>query len=354
MIKLSKQLAQKIVYKIMKVIPYNVIITDEQGIIIGSADSNRINQVHSGAQKVLKSEKMVEIYDNSYAGVKIGVNSPIFFDRKLIGVIGISGNPSIVKPFSELARVTVELLINQEYTLNEKNVKEQRIEKFLCDLSYTTEDYSENFIESGLSLGINLTIPHTAVVINFNEETSKKIRNNLNHFLEKNEYFYMLNSYTIVLFMNSDEVIIHRMEKCFDNEYASINFGIGLDEAIMANSVKQALAALNIGKKLENNKNVFLFKNLHFISMLSKFKGDSQLINIIEKLKEEAKQIDLLETLVVYVYNNQEVNLTSEKLHIHRNTLNYRLEKIHEISGKNPRNIIELFELFTAYLVSIL
>jgi carbohydrate diacid regulator len=233
-------------------------------------------------------------------------------------------------------------------------MKAQQIERFLFDLSYTTEDYSENFIQRGLYLGINLTIPHTAVVINFNEETSKEIMNSLNNFLEKNEYSYMLNAYTIVLFMNSDEVIIERLVRCFHDEYVNINVGIGLKETIIGNSVKQALTALNIGKKLQNNKNAFLFKDLHFISMLSKFKGDSELINIIEKLKEEAKQIDLLKTLVTYVYNNGEVNITSEKLHIHRNTLNYRLEKIHEISGKNPRNVIELFELFTAYLISIL
>lgn len=354
MIKLSVQLAQKIVYKMMKVIPYNVIITDEQGVIIGSGDKDRINQVHSGAKSVLKFKKIVEVCDDSLAGVKRGVNSPIFFEGKLIGVIGISGDPSIVKSFSELASVTVELLINQEYVLNEKNRKEQQIEKFLFELTYVAEDYSENFIERGLSLGINLAIPHTAVIINFEEEDSKKIRNRLNDFLGKYEYFYMLNPDTIAIFMNSDKMVIERLASFFGNEYSNINFGIGLNEIIIANSVIQGVSALNIGKKLESNKNVFLFKDLHFVSMLARFKGDNQLTDIIEKLKEEPKQKDLLETLVAYVYNNGEINITSEKLHIHRNTLNYRLEKIHEISGKDPRNLMELFELFTAYLISIL
>lgn len=354
MINLSQQLAQKIVCKMMKVIPYNIIITNEKGVIIGSGDINRINQVHSGAKKVLKFKKIVEIYDNSFTGVKRGVNSPIFFCGKLIGVIGISGDPNIVKPFSELASVTVELLINQEYALNEKNIKEQQIEKFLCDLSYRTEEYSQNFIEKGLSLGINLNIPHTAVIINFNEEISKKIVSSLNKFLDNNEYFYILSSNTIVAFMNANKAIIDRLQVCFGDEYINIRFGIGINEPIIANSVKQALTALNIGRKLKKDKNIFLFEDMHFISMLAKFKGESQLTTIIEKLSGEAKQIDLLETLVAYVYNNGEVNVTSEKLHIHRNTLNYRLEKIHDITGKNPRNLIELFELFTAYVISIL
>ncbi|MCH5138694.1 transcriptional regulator, partial [Clostridiaceae bacterium UIB06] len=82
MIELSEQLAQKIVDKMMEVISYNVIITDEQGIIIGSGDPNRIHQFHSVAKKVLETEKMIEIADDSSPGVKAGVNSPIFFNGK--------------------------------------------------------------------------------------------------------------------------------------------------------------------------------------------------------------------------------------------------------------------------------
>ena len=99
MIKLSEQLAQKIVDKMMKVIPYNVIITDEQGVIIGSGDLKRIHKFHSVAKNVLEYEKMIEIYYDCSSGVKAGVNSPIFFQGKLVGVIGIAGNPRYCKTF---------------------------------------------------------------------------------------------------------------------------------------------------------------------------------------------------------------------------------------------------------------
>lgn len=355
MIKLSEQLAQKIVDKMIKVIPYNVIITDEQGVIIGSGDLERIHKFHSVAKKVLEIEKMVEIYDDCSEGVKTGVNSPIFFHGKLVGVIGISGNPDIVKPFSELVSVTAELLINQEYVLNQRKTKEQEIEKFLYELVYVNEEYSQSFIERGLSLGIDITIPHTAVVINSDEETSEKIRWHLNSFLQKKEYCLALNPNTIATFLHSDKLLIKRLERCLDKEYINnINLGIGLNEPIIANSLNQALRALDIGKRLESKKKIYLYKDLYFISMLANFVGDNKLNDIIKKLKSEGNQADLLDTLAAYVYNNGEAKTTSDALHIHRNTLNYRLEKIQEISGKNPRNLIELFELFTAYVISML
>lgn len=356
MIELSEQLAQKIVDKMMGVIPYNVIITDEQGVIIGSGDPNRIHQFHSVAKKVLETKKIIEIPDDSSPGVKAGVNSPVFFNGKPVGAIGITGNPDIVKSFSELVSVTAELLINQEYASNQRKIKEQEREKFLYELVYADEAYSQSFVERGLSLGIDITIAHTAVLINSSDEdTLKKVKNYLNSFLQKQEYYLMINPNTIAAFMYSDKHLIKRLKKSLENKYINnINIGVGLTEPIIADSINQARKALSIGKKLENNKNIYLYKDLYFISMLANFAGDHKLKELISKIKLDGKQADLLDTLVAYVYNNGETNTTSEVLHIHRNTLNYRLEKIQEISGKNPRNLIELFELFTAYVVSML
>jgi carbohydrate diacid regulator len=355
MIKLSEQLAQKIVDKMMQVIPYNVIITDEQGIIIGSGNLERIHKFHSIAKKVLELEQTVEIYNDCSSGVKTGVNCPIFFQGKLVGVIGIAGNPDIVKPFSELASVTVELLINQEYVLNQRKTIEQEKQKFLYELAYATEEYSQSFIERGLLLGIDITVPHAAVVINFNEEILEKMKWFLNSFSEEEEYYLMLNPSTIAVFLYSDKLLIKRLERCLNKECINrINLGIGLIEPIVANSLNQALRALDIGKKLESGKNIHFYKDLYFISMLANFTGNNKLNDLIKKLKLEGTQADLLWTLAAYVYNNGEAKTTSDVLHIHRNTLNYRLERIEEISGKNPRNLIELFELFTAYVVSML
>ncbi|MEM5591370.1 helix-turn-helix domain-containing protein [Niallia circulans] len=39
------------------------------------------------------------------------------------------------------------------------------------------------------------------------------------------------------------------------------------------------------------------------------------------------------------------MNETASQLIVHRNTLNYRLNRIHKITGKDPKNILDLVEL---------
>ena len=47
----------------------------------------------------------------------------------------------------------------------------------------------------------------------------------------------------------------------------------------------------------------------------------------------------LLVTLYAFYHFNGDLSDTSQHLHIHHNTLNYRLDKLTEVLGKNPRHV---------------
>ena len=53
----------------------------------------------------------------------------------------------------------------------------------------------------------------------------------------------------------------------------------------------------------------------------------------ISKLSE--KELDLLET---YFFHDMSLKDTCEELYLHKNTLQYKLNKIHKTTGYNPRN----------------
>src|SRR4051812_39508893 len=160
--KMYQALAQEIADKVMNVIPYNVNIMDEIGLIIGSGDPKRIGTYHQGAISAIEQGAIVSIY-HSEEGSQPGVNMPIHFRNKIMGVIGISGDPNIVGPFAELVRVTADLLINQEFLFRERRIQEQMKEEFLFQWVFRSEEYDDEMKSSGEALGINLDIERKAI-----------------------------------------------------------------------------------------------------------------------------------------------------------------------------------------------
>ena len=350
-IKLNSNQAKTIVSQVMKVIPYNINIMDDQGIIIGSGDKKRLDQIHIGAIKALQDRRSIEVFIET-ENIRPGINIPIFFQDDPVGVIGITGDPHIVRPFGELVRVMAELLVNQDYILNQRGIKKQQIEEFLYNLAYKTTDYTDEFSERGRSLGIDLSIPRLAIVLNFKEEYRAKIEKKLVFQLKATEYYFTIDPENIAVFIEDGSKLTDRLESFFSDKYRdSLKIGVGFEKEIIAVSLDEANRALKIGKKLEAHKSIYKYEDLYFLSLISKVAKDKKIITSNNKLSHDSN-LELLNTLIVYIRQNGEIKETYKELHIHRNTLNYRLEKIKEITGKDPRNYKDLLELFIIYIAS--
>lgn len=349
--KLTKESAKDIVDQVMEVIPYNINIMNEKGIIIGSGDKSRLNQYHKGAIEALEKQKSIEI---SYMtkGEKPGINIPILFQEKAIGVIGITGHPDIVRSFGELVRVMVELLVNQNYILNQQNIKKEQKEEFLYELAYKNDKYTDKFIERGLLLGIDLSIPRVVVVIESEEGYMKKIKNSFSFILKDMEYYLNIEPEKTVLFLDYNSNIIKRLRYILEkNKNIKLRIGLGRRQNILARSLEEGLKALEIGKKIEVENKIHEYEELYFFAKLSRFSEDRKFVKINKILRDE-KHKELLNTLVKYIRYNGEINKVARNLHIHRNTLSYRLEKVREITGKDPYKYKDLLELFIGYIVS--
>lgn len=116
MLQLSEKQAQDIVDKMMQDIPYNINIMNEQGIIIGSGQKERVGTIHQGAVRALTTGDRVEVWQDGRLE-KMGTNEPIRINHQYVGVIGISGHPDEVRPFCNIVRTTVSLLIEQRNQL---------------------------------------------------------------------------------------------------------------------------------------------------------------------------------------------------------------------------------------------
>ncbi|UQZ37572.1 sugar diacid utilization regulator [Paenibacillus sp. PK3_47] len=333
MFQLSERQAQEIVDKMMMDIPYNINIMNEKGIIIGSGTKERVGTIHQGAVKALSIGKMVEVWkDGRYE--KKGTNEPIVIGDTRVGVIGISGNPDEVRPFCNIVRTTVSLLIEQRNTLEDIASEVNRKKAFLEMLLDHHGAYTQKLKKEAAAYHIDLALKTTILYLrNFTPaEAQAKI-------LLQYPSFRLEDNTWLLVVQNPDDCgpLIQQILQ----HQPDVRVAAGKHEASIAESYRQAKSAMGILLALRPPVQTIYFAENEFLVKLSQADLTKDQ-NAAVKLEDTA---DLLETLRVFINHNCSVSHTSDALNIHRNTLQYRLKRIHTLTGKDPRNLLELYEL---------
>lgn len=338
--KLSRSLAERIVSEMMKVIPYNINVMDENGIIVGSGESKRIGTFHDGALKAIHSGNINEVYEEA-EGMKPGVNEPITMGNDIIGVVGITGHPDEVRPFSKLLKVTVVLLIEQEIQNKRKQDERQRRGEFYHELSYRKIPYDHDFIERAKDYGLDLTKKCEAILVHGHF-------NAYQHLLRAYSHHWNLENDKTVFFMTDSLQSKELMTKLSDLQ-AALRVGVGLSEKLAAHSLEQAALAMEISAKIDSSRIINRYVDLKFLIHLS-HEDRKELGSLYTALNQNGDKLGLMETLQAYIAENGDHNAAVKRLNIHRNTLNYRLNRIKQLTGKDPRSLIDLFELLCALM----
>jgi carbohydrate diacid regulator len=340
-LKITQTLAQEITRKVMNVIPYNVNIMDHMGLIIGSGDAHRVGTFHEGAMEAIQSRNMVSICDSGQS-IKPGVNIPFQFRDKIVGVIGISGDPQYVAPFAELVKITAELLIQQQFMYKERRIKEQMKEEFLYQWVYRVDRYDSPFMEKSKTLDIDLSLKRFAMIVKGIDVTDKIQLNN-------QEFLFRLSTDTLLYIVPEKSEMLKRIEPIVKQVKGKI--GIGTSHQLIARSIAEAKRALEISEKLSITNELSFYHDFQFIDYLINSEIDIEdTVTRFKELEGNPKGIELIETLMCFIDNNGDMNTTSKQLHIHRNSLTYRLQRIECLTNKNPKNFTDLFQLYTGYL----
>jgi carbohydrate diacid regulator len=108
---LDAELCDRIVHMVHDAAGYNINIMGSGGVILASSDPSRVGKVHEGAKRIMAGEiGEIAIDPESAArmtGVKPGYNGGVRYKGRLLASIGISGDPSIVKPVQKMAEVVL-------------------------------------------------------------------------------------------------------------------------------------------------------------------------------------------------------------------------------------------------------
>lgn len=350
---LTEELANDIVTQTMIRLNRNINIMNENGLIIASGDSDRITQIHFGAVEVLKTGKSLIIDESNmheWKGVKPGINLPITFQKKTIGVIGITGNPVETMEFGELVKMITEMMIQQaflsEQTEWKQRLKESIFEELLSDsLQYETIDKRLHL------LNITLISPFQVAIIDLGQKQLKRsdiLQIVESQFSEQQALIGFLNVNRLFLLTNnlSEDIFIEKLKiirRTLSYKSPTIRMGIGLpveDQDKIKYSYTDSVSAL---KYCTQEQTLVTFSEIETKALLDQLDERTKIQfshRILDSLSE--KHIDTLEQFIAH---NLNIEKCSRGMYIHRNSLIYRLKQIKEITGYDPQNVGDIITL---------
>ena len=164
---LTKQLADEIVEQTMVRLNRNLNVMDTNGMILASGEKKRINKIHEGAAFVAKTENVLWITKENMAhwhGTKPGVNMPIHFQQKLVGVIGITGNPMELQEIATLVQLTTEMMVHQSLITSRSEWK-RKVKELIFEELISGEPLSPIVKERLTLLEFSLTSPFSTLLV---------------------------------------------------------------------------------------------------------------------------------------------------------------------------------------------
>lgn len=202
---LFPDLANKIVREVRRLITENIIIINIQGVIIASTDAERIGQFHEGALCCAKQKRTVIITkddEQRLQGVKAGMNLPLLFHDEVIGVIGITGEPENISQYGEILRKMTELLIHENYFLEQLELEHLSYEAFVFDWLQNT-DWSPSFLDRAQTLGIDLYKKKQLILLSIAQDNTmlqRKIWQHMRNIVAKENLFVRWGNDRFILF----------------------------------------------------------------------------------------------------------------------------------------------------------
>lgn len=361
---LRPSLAKKIISEVKKFLDENLIIVDVNGMIIASTDESRVGNFHEGAKICIQERRKIIITDKDEIhldGVKAGINLPIFFQKQIVGVIGITGDPDKVSPYGELLRKMTELLINESYYFEQLEWQARALEAFVFDWIQPKE-WSDSFINQAELLGIDLKLQRQVVIGHHSggEIIQHPIWQDLiQTFMIKNkdvfvrwgnERFVIVYGLTGVKNKQQTLHFIQKIKHYIEEKYDQfISFGIGqvTNSRDIYQSFKEAERALTIAKQKHS---IVFDEDLRLEMCLQDIKKQTRLEFIRRTIAAIIEENELMDTLRVFVAHNLSIKNTADALYIHINTLHYRLKRIAKITQLNPRDFHDMTTLYLALI----
>lgn len=364
---LSTALAQDIVTRTMRIIPYNVNVMDANGSIIASGNPARLGELHAGALLALAKKLTVEIDEASARnlhGAQPGINLPLTVHGQLCGAVGLSGAPDEVRQFGELVRLTAEMILEQAQLAGELQRDSRYREAFVLNLINADRAGADQADLNAWAhrLDVSFDRPHAVHLLELDDSAALAELQGLQLRLQAAAPSMLTaaagpHELVILDFDDQPQDALAALLREICPQPHSLTSGIALPGlGGVATSFHSARTAARIGRARDarrTGQRRYSYYDHTLPVLLSGLDSGWQAAQLRAPVEKLGKHKDMLRrTLEAWFAHDGHPAATAEALHIHRNTLDYRLRRVGEITGLDLARLEDRFLLYISLLLS--
>jgi carbohydrate diacid regulator len=368
---LTADLAQRIAGETSAIVGYNILITDPDGIVIGSGDTSRVGSFHEASLEVVQTGQPAThsaAQARVLRGVKPGVTLPILLNGLAVGTVGITGSPGQVTRFGLMVERQTEILLNEALLLRSRLLHERVLEELVRDLVAFDPDMidAEPILDRAKEQGVDLSVPRAVIVLDVlrRSGTADGLLANAIRLLHQS----FADQQNVAVATTADRfVVLARLGRGGVAEAVRLARGcveqfkqrLGVDVAIGIGTRTKALAdlrtsyedaadALRLGARSSIDR-VAVIEDVRVAQLVASVghrRRERYASAVAAGLRDLPDWPSLRDTVIAWCDSGFSLVRAAAMLHVHRNTLVYRLEKIEQRQGwlsREPHAYLALY-----------
>jgi carbohydrate diacid regulator len=372
---ITARLAQEIAAETSGIIGYNVVITDRDGIVLGSGDPHRVGSFHEASLEVVRTERPAAHTAEQarlLTGVRPGVTLPVFLDGEVVGTVGLTGAPAQVRRFGLVVRHQTELLLREASLITSRLVREKAITDLLQDITRhdPTIVATAEVAAAASGLGFDLRLTRVALVVDLEHVPAERVSAVLR---TVHEIFHDAQD-VVGAIGRSHIAVLHRLRATASTDdvlavarraadaladahgpHQRVGLGgtaagvVGLRDSY-ADALAAARLASRDGDRTARVAHIADFRVHQLLATLGVGARARFADAVLGELPGRPDWDVLRETLLTWAEHGFHLVRTAQALHVHRNTLVYRLQKIENILGRALRDHRHAIAVYLACL----
>ncbi|MGN0204358.1 MAG: CdaR family transcriptional regulator [Coprococcus sp.] len=350
---IKPELAQQIVDSVRTIVDKNINFIDRKGIIIASTDLNRVGDFHeAGYQAVRLAEVRSVADDETFRGSRKGVNYPIYYENRVVAVIGISGEPEEVSRYGFLVSKITEVFIKEQALEMAEMQRDLRINRLISHLILEGGEGVEGMAHTlGLSTDQSYCVMLLYIDKRCHEQNRPMVEKEVTAMLQQQG----MNMYSYI-YPNAVVLLINEQQNLLWQQQVSVMFQQQFDNLLhIGISEPESLYMIQDAYRFARTAAEYAVRNHLFQAYASEMHLETLLASMDTKMQRKFAERHLgclteeeQKLLVVYYDTDMSLEQTAKKMYVHKNTVQYKLNIIAGKLGVNPRKFRHAVELYIA------